>query len=210
VDLEVQQTPAKQAQKGGMCNPCKQPSQVMDRQLKGPVCGCPMQLKIVSDGEVIHPSSDKAGAMTWSTGKSCKLQHSETGLPILFVSDKQKTKNLLCCFSPPLASSFYPGYGGAASILDPEAEQFLNPTFKEPAVENEDDWHNDQEMTTIAQGLSSKMVEAKASEVFLFFILKSRPHLIMLTIHLNRDPHGSQTPWLRGLHQQVYSVHCKN
>ncbi|KAF8257782.1 hypothetical protein EI94DRAFT_1708647 [Lactarius quietus] len=62
------------------------------------------------------------------------------------------------------AASFYPGYGGATSILDPEAEQFLNPTFEDPPVENEDDWINDQETTTLAQGLPSKMAEARAFE----------------------------------------------
>ncbi|KAF8265157.1 hypothetical protein EI94DRAFT_1804796 [Lactarius quietus] len=62
------------------------------------------------------------------------------------------------------AASFYPGYGGAASLLDPEATDFLNSANEEPPVENEDDWIDNWDMTTLAQGTPSKMVEARAFE----------------------------------------------
>ncbi|KAF8266261.1 hypothetical protein EI94DRAFT_1803349 [Lactarius quietus] len=55
--------------------------------------------------------------------------------------------------------SFYPGYGGAASLLDPKAAKFLKSTYEEPPAENEDNWINDQDMLSLAQGLPSKMVE---------------------------------------------------
>ncbi|KAF8263224.1 hypothetical protein EI94DRAFT_1832424 [Lactarius quietus] len=103
----------------------------------GPVHSRPLQLKIVSDGEASRPPSGRVGVATQSTGKQRELQRT---------------------------ASFYPGYGGATSILDPEAEQFLNPTFEDPPVENEDDWIDDQETTTLAQGLPSKMAEARAFE----------------------------------------------
>jgi hypothetical protein len=62
------------------------------------------------------------------------------------------------------APSFYPGYGGAASILDPEAAQFFNSTFEDPPDENEEDWIDNQEMI-LTQGLPSKMAETMALEV---------------------------------------------
>ncbi|KAF8257399.1 hypothetical protein EI94DRAFT_1709119 [Lactarius quietus] len=58
---------------------------------------------------------------------------------------------------------FYPGYGGAASILDPDAQHFLDSTFEDPPVEDEEDWiDDDQELTPLAQGSTTRMAEVRA------------------------------------------------
>ena len=67
------------------------------------------------------------------------------------------------------AHSFYPGYGGAASILDPEAEQFLNSGFEDLPVEDEEDWLDVQELTRLTQGQPKRMAAAMAIEVRFFF-----------------------------------------
>ncbi|KAF8261177.1 hypothetical protein EI94DRAFT_1810685 [Lactarius quietus] len=103
--------------------------------IAGPVHGCPMQLEVVRNGEESWPSSDRAGpaaASNLQKGMQRGLQRD---------------------------SSFYPGYGGAASLLNPEAAEFLKPTYEEPPAENEDDWIDDRDMTSLAQGPPSKMVE---------------------------------------------------
>jgi len=130
--------------------------------MKGPVHSRPLQLKIVSDGEASRPPSGRVGVATQSTGKQRELQRT---------------------------ASFYPGYGGATSILDPEAEQFLNPTFEDPPVENEDDWIDDQETTTLAQGLPSKMAEARAFKIFFSFF-----HSNILVLSHRSDRTSSQRP----------------
>ncbi|KAN0131759.1 hypothetical protein V8E53_010410 [Lactarius tabidus] len=58
------------------------------------------------------------------------------------------------------ASSFYPGYGGVTSILDLEANQFLDPNTDEPPTEDEGDWIDDQatKMTTLPWGQREKAV----------------------------------------------------
>ena len=124
-----------------------------------------MQLKVVGEGEAAsEPYSNKVGAGE-SKGKQRELRRSEARLPILFVSDKQLTS---CFFLPCSAPSFYPGYGGATSILDPEAQHFLNTAFEDPPVENEEDWLDDQDTAVLTQGPSSKMAEAMAIEVQFF------------------------------------------
>lgn len=77
----------------------------------------------------------------------------------------------LCFFFPCSALSSYPSYGGAASILDPEAEQFLDSAFEDPPVKNKEDWIDDQDAAVVTQGLSSKMAEAMVIEVWFFFHL---------------------------------------
>src|ERR1700761_7945904 len=127
-----------------------------------------MQLNVVGEGEeASQPSSEKVGARE-SKGKQRELQRSETCLPILFVSDKQLTA---CFFFPCPAQSFYPSYGGVASILDPEAQDFLNSSFKEPPVENEEDWLDDQDAAVLTQGPSSKMAEAIVMDARITFDL---------------------------------------
>ncbi|KAF8271638.1 hypothetical protein EI94DRAFT_1796978 [Lactarius quietus] len=108
--------------------------------IASPVHGHPMQLKVVRDDDASLPSSDRAGAtpvINLKKGKQRGLQQN---------------------------ASFYPRYGEAASLLDPEAAQFLKSTYEELPVENEDDWIDDQDTTTLAQGLPSKMAEARAFE----------------------------------------------
>ncbi|KAF8264788.1 hypothetical protein EI94DRAFT_1805340 [Lactarius quietus] len=62
--------------------------------------------------------------------------------------------------------SFYPGYGGAASILNPDTQHFLDSTFKDPPVEDEEDWINDnQELTPLAQGSTTRMAERPSWEL---------------------------------------------
>jgi hypothetical protein len=130
-----------------------------DLMLKGTGYGRPMQLDVVGEGGMAsQPSSDRAEV---SKGKQCELRRSEICLPILFVYNKQLTASVFFSLSAP---SFYPGYGGAASILDPEAAQFFNSTFEDPPDENEEDWIDNQEMI-LTQGLPSKMAETMALEV---------------------------------------------
>ncbi|KAF8268601.1 hypothetical protein EI94DRAFT_1700099 [Lactarius quietus] len=99
--------------------------------------GHPMKLKII-DAEPRQPSSGKANGADGVTGS------------------KGKQRNLQ------QTASFYPGYSGAASILDPNAQHFLDSTFKDQPVEDEEDWINDnQELTPLAQGLTTRMAEAR-------------------------------------------------
>ncbi|KAF8259190.1 hypothetical protein EI94DRAFT_1813761 [Lactarius quietus] len=66
---------------------------------------------------------------------------------------------------PSSAVLFYPGYSGAAFILDPNAQHFLDSTFKDPPAEDEEDWIDDnQELTPLAQGSMTRMAEVRAFE----------------------------------------------
>lgn len=98
-------------------------------------------------------------------------------------------KQLVSCFFFPSLSapSFYPGYAGIPSILDPEARQFLNTSIDDLRVddeENEEDWIDDR-VTRLTQGQPAKMSEAMAIEV----------RLCCPTIFLTLQPPSQRPSW---------------
>lgn len=82
------------------------------------------------------------------------------------------------------ASSFYPGYGGVASIFDTEeTNQDPDPNIDEPHTEDEEDWIYEQaeEMTALPRGQREK---AMAIEVRLLSLA------MLLDYSLHRDSPG--------------------